>query len=759
MNIKYTALLFLTLNFILLQTSFAETGRYRLMFYSNTTTEVTIGFDAFGGNTNPVLYYGTSTIDVNNLNNYQNATPYKVNVKYNMNNCFVKLSNLAAAQKYYFVVKDIWGVSEVYQFETLSNSNDAKFSIIGGGDSRNLSAVRKVANKIVSKLNAHAFMFSGDFTDNGTGLEWENWLDDWQFSISENNRLTPLIITRGNHETNSMLADLFDFPDEGYYCTTIGDDLLKIYTLNSEIPLYGDQTLWFQNDLQQSGIYKWKFVQYHQPTRPHFKQKIEGHRQYAQWANLFYQYNINMVLEGDGHLVKSTWPIAPCAGGFDCEEGFRRDDYNGTVYIGEGAYSAPLRVANDPKSWTRDSDSFHQFRWMHIDKNKVDIRSVRYTDSTEVNIIPTLTDNNRFIIPNNLEIWNASNGDVVTLNAKDNTDVICNIVNPAHNSFYNTGSNINFNCTVNQNVNNVQYFVNGSFVGSVNSTPFNFNWTAPANGVYLISAIASTANGLSSTITNSSIIITSQNNIVQNSSIDIHSDEYYEKISNGFINNYGPSYYIKVASDNDNIQGLRFKRINIPKNAIIDSAKITFINKNGGGIANTLIWGEKTTSSLPFKTDKWNLSDRNKTVQNVNWDIPNWYGSIPLSDRTTPNLAAIVQELVSQPGWSVESAITFLMKGNGKRNAKSFASINQISPDSNDAPRLTITYSLPACPYCETATQSGDSYNAQSCITSNDSISNNIAEVNYNAGDAITLESGFSLSAATNFSINIDSCN
>ena len=63
-------------------------------------------------------------------------------------------------------------------------------------------------------------------------------------------------------------------------------------------------------------------------------------------------------MESDAHLVKSTWPIRPSTDA-DNEEGFIRDDKNGTVYVGEGCWGAPLRGADDNKSWTRDSDSFN----------------------------------------------------------------------------------------------------------------------------------------------------------------------------------------------------------------------------------------------------------------------------------------------------------------------------------------------------------------------------------------------------------------
>jgi len=62
------------------------------------------------------------------------------------------------------------------------------------------------------------------------------------------------------------------------------------------------------------------------------------------------------VAENDTHLIKRTWPTRPATetGG---EEGFVRDDVEGTVYVGEGGWGAPLKVNDDNKCWTREGMS------------------------------------------------------------------------------------------------------------------------------------------------------------------------------------------------------------------------------------------------------------------------------------------------------------------------------------------------------------------------------------------------------------------
>jgi len=533
-NVQKTVTILTLLASIFLCTSLkADTGRFRLAFTGDPSTEVTLGFDAYAANTNPVIYYSTSFINVNSLNNYPSKAPDTTEDYLGMRNCLVKLDNLLPGQVYYFVVNDNAGVSDIYNFETISNSNNTKLSILAGGDSRNNDGIKRTANEIISKLNAHAMLFDGDFTDNGTPGEWKLWLDDWQLTFNSSNRITPLIPARGNHEGNdTYLEKLFGVDTGVYYANSFGGNLLRVYTLNSEkaINSYGTQTNWLANDLNTNSNSIWKMAQYHKPMRPHTAFKIEGSAQYAYWANLFYQNGVDAVMEGDAHLVKTTWPVIPCGGSFDCNEGFKRDDYNGTVYMGEGSISAPLRDADDTKPWTRDSGKFNQFKWLFVDKDKMEIRTVKYDGNTNTNAINELPINNRFTVPQNLEIWNPSNGDVVTLYKSTAVTPTCTITNPTDNQMYFNLNSINLKATATgaAALSNVEFYIDGALVGSDNSAPYQTNWQPTSNGIYTVSAIATDINGMSSPMDLSVIKIGPQNNIVHTTSIDISSDEYRE---------------------------------------------------------------------------------------------------------------------------------------------------------------------------------------------------------------------------------------
>ena len=400
---------FLILSLVLSQ-SWAKTDKYRLTLRDNPSHSVVIGWDQVSG-VNPVVHYDTVDHGVEWEKYTFKATPDRETDFAEMSTRFVRLKELAPNTAYYFIIRDSEGLSRRFWFKTAPSGPNARYSLIAGGDSRNNPEPRRNANLLVSKLKPHAVLFGGDMTSRGTPEQWKDWLDDWQLTISENGRMFPVIAARGNHEKqNEMLHHLFDVPSPGvYYGITIGDRFIRTYTLNTEISIAGEQTEWLKKDLKAHSDIHWKMVQYHKPMRPHVSSKREGNGQYDEWAQLFFEAQVHLVVECDAHTVKRTWPVRPSTGE-NSEEGFIRDDSNGTVYVGEGCWGAPLRESNDPKSWTRDHDMFNQFKWIFVDNNQMEVRSVKVDNAPEVASLP---DDDPFTIPEHIDIWDPENGAVV----------------------------------------------------------------------------------------------------------------------------------------------------------------------------------------------------------------------------------------------------------------------------------------------------------------------------------------------------------
>lgn len=390
----------------------ALTDKYRCSWRENPATSMVVGWNQVSG-TQPVLYYGTMDAGKNVAAYARSQRADRHIQAKGMNNHFARLTGLMPNTLYYFVIQDSEGVSEVMSFKTVPATPDERISIIAGGDSRNLRAARQNANELVGKLSPHAVMFGGDMTASDRADQWQNWFDDWQLTTTKEGKLTPIIPARGNHESsNKTLEDLFDIPySEAYYALTFGGNLLRVYTLNSMIASGGNQKDWLVRNLSASKQITWKVAQYHHSIRPHTQRKPEKNDLLENWAKPFNKYGMNLVVESDIHVVKSTYPISP-SNKSGSHEGFIRDDDHGTVYVGEGCWGAPLRSNNDDKPWTRNSGSFNQFKLIFIDNGKIEVRTVKTDNARDVaSVLPY----NIFNLPVGIKIWNPSEGDVITI--------------------------------------------------------------------------------------------------------------------------------------------------------------------------------------------------------------------------------------------------------------------------------------------------------------------------------------------------------
>ena len=387
----------------------------RAMFTTNASTGITIGWDQVSGD-DPILLY--DTIRPSEFNFGKSAKISRSKKAKSMDNHFVRLTNLKPNQRYYFCIKDSEGYSKVYYFSTVSDQPTERLSFAAGGDSRDRSEIRRKANALVAKLKPHAVLFNGDFTGLDLPKQWVEWFTDWELSIAEDGRITPLVVTRGNHElTNKSVVNMFDVPNKRiYYNTIFGGTLLNLVSLNSEIYKFGRQKMFLKSTLKKHAHFDWQIPQYHRPIRPHVGHKKEMETQYRNFLPFFEKYaNVRLCLENDSHTCKITWPIISSEE-IGSEEGFIRNDSIGIVYAGEGCWGAPNRFPDDNKCWTRNSEAVNQFNWIFVDQNKIELRTVLYENVDEVS---ALTEETRFEMPDGIDLWNPSNGSLVEIYKRD----------------------------------------------------------------------------------------------------------------------------------------------------------------------------------------------------------------------------------------------------------------------------------------------------------------------------------------------------
>ena len=160
-----------------------------------------------------------------------------------------------------------------------------------------------------------------------------------------------------------------------------------------------------------------------------------------------------------------------------------------------------------------------------------------------------------------------------------------------------------------------------------------------------------------------------------------------EEVSTGAM--YAPSgrlEIVKTENYGNQIVGLRFTNLAIPKGAKITNAQLFFTAQQATSApTNVTVKGLK--DAKPFPTTKSYLSSAAKTSAYNSWP-PNPWTEVGVTDAyKTGNIANVVQELVSASTWTSGSALAFVIYGGqGDRAAESFES----SP--SQAVRLVVEY-------------------------------------------------------------------
>lgn len=668
----------------------ASNSRYRIVLTDDPATTIMIGWDQDSG-TNPTVYYGTTDFNTTWGSYPFSKTADRIVSYKGMDNNFAKLTGLTPDTNYYFVIQDSEGTSQRFWFRTAPSTNET-MSFISGGDSRNNRTPRQNANKLVSKLKPTAVFFGGDMTNSDSNGEWQDWFDDWQLTIASDGRMFPIIPARGNHEgSNDSIYNLFNTPSTDiYYNITFGTNLYTIYTLNSEITAGGSQFSWLQNELTSDNAI-WKSAQYHKPMRPHNFFKSEGSDEYNNWAQLFYDEGVRLVYESDSHTVKTTWPIKPCSSGGNCDEGFEREDLNGTVYVGEGCWGAPLRSSDDLKDWTRDSGSYNQFKWVCVSSSKIEVKTVIVDNADSVAENPNTS---VCELPSGIDVWSPSNGDIVTLVDSALQAPSIAITSQSNGDYIIDGTNTLVTASASDNDGNitqVEFIVNGVVVGTDTSSPFELMYSF-ADGSHQIETIAYDNDGLTA-------------NDVINISIGDYSgvldiatnDDAEQKESNGEV--YLSSSDLELVYDSYNSQGnqtigIRFTDVYIPNNATVTNAYIQFMAD--GDHSNTtelLVYVEDAVNPNTYQTVNYDVSSRNYTTS-VYWSPAIWSDDDTDTAQRTPNLAAYLQNIVNDGSWTSGNAVAAKIEGTGVSLINTSAIRKAESAEGVAAPVLHVEYTM-----------------------------------------------------------------
>lgn len=412
----------------------------RLTWQGDASTEATISFTPDGSNNNPYVSYGDTT----NEGSWSGEPVTFTTSMASITSKHVRLSNLTADSAVYFRVCDDSGCGDRFWFKTAPNDN-SPFVYVAGGDTRTGWTNRQDGNELISKVRPLFVMHGGDFTNSNNNSEWSQWFVDWELSYSNDTinsiaykRIYPLVGTHGNHEDGdiSTICKMLGVDanrnnscsaNDTYYSVDVSP-LLRVYTLNSQFmsqssTLQNAQNTWLSNDLSNNGSsVKWRTAQYHKPMFPHYSGKSDNPTLFNWWAQDFYDYGMNLVVESDTHLTKLTEVVAPSGSTY---AGADQGVTSGTVYVGEGSWGAPARSANDPKAWTVDLASIQQFKVISVSDTQMEVRTAQF-DSSASTITMAQREADSTLLPSNVNWWNANGvGEVMTLETdNDNRSVL-----------------------------------------------------------------------------------------------------------------------------------------------------------------------------------------------------------------------------------------------------------------------------------------------------------------------------------------------
>jgi hypothetical protein len=156
---------------------------------------------------------------------------------------------------------------------------------------------------------------------------------------------------------------------------------------------------------------------------------------------------------------------------------------------------------------------------------------------------------------------------------------------------------------------------------------------------------------------------------------------------------YLTSSDLELVQDKHMVQtvGLRFTDLDIPAGAVIVRAYLQFQTDEVGSIDTQIeIRGLASDDLSPFIPERYDLTIRDVTNALSAWSLNPWPIKDEVgADQRSPDLSAVVQEIVGREGWEAGNDLGFSITGSGKRTAESF------DGDPAKAPVLHVEYYVP----------------------------------------------------------------
>ena len=157
---------------------------------------------------------------------------------------------------------------------------------------------------------------------------------------------------------------------------------------------------------------------------------------------------------------------------------------------------------------------------------------------------------------------------------------------------------------------------------------------------------------------------------------------------------------LELTQESDNqVIGLRFTNVNVPRGATITSAELEFeIDEEHSDVTNLVIYGDASDNSAALSNSNGNITDRPATSMTVAWT--NVFPAVQNAKISNNAIAPIIQEIVCRGAgvvvgtcpaavagnWTSGNDLMLMVFGTGKRETESF------NGEPANAPVLRVTY-------------------------------------------------------------------
>ena len=249
------------------------------------------------------------------------------------------------------------------------------------------------------------------------------------------------------------------------------------------------------------------------------------------------------------------------------------------------------------------------------------------------------------------------------------------ITAPTNNSIFDQGASISFSGTaidtedgnLSDNL-NWNSSIDGNFATGANP---DFELSV---GSHTVTVSAVNSGGLTGADQIDLTVIPNSGSQIIEVAVSKGSDDAEERVSDSSVQPYGTDLELADDGSREQIIGLRFRGITIPRQSMIVNAYIQFqADETDSGAISLTIQGEASDNPLTFNNTPGNISSRPLTSASVSWSPPDWTAVGERgSDQQTSDIKNIIQEIVNRPGWSSGNSLAVLIRGSGERTAESF---------------------------------------------------------------------------------------